>query len=78
MDAYINLGNALKEQGKLIEAAENYEKALKREPNFVLAYNNLGLVLRKQGKLTEAIKAYNKALSLDPIIKKRVKIFWSY
>ena len=66
MDAYINLGNALKEQGKLIEAVETYEKALEREPNLVLAYNNLGVLLREQGKLTEAFEAYNMALSLDP------------
>ena len=65
-DAYYNMGNALKEQGKLEEAIEAYNKALSLKPDYVDAYYNMGIALQKQSKLKEAIEAYNKALSFKP------------
>ena len=60
------MGNVLKDQGKLEEAIEAYNKALSLEPGYADTYNNMGIVLKDQGKLEEAIEAYNKALSLKP------------
>ena len=65
-EAYINLGSALKEQGKLEEAIEAYNKALAIKPDNAEAYNNMGVTLQEQGKLEEAIEAYNKALAIKP------------
>ena len=65
-EAYINLGSALKEQGKLEEAIEAYNKALAIKPGHAEAYYNMGITLQEQGKLEEAIEAYNKALAIKP------------
>jgi protein O-GlcNAc transferase len=61
-----NLGNALKAQGKLQEAAASYAGALVHKPNHVGALFNLGLVLQMQGKLEEAVASYQRALSYKP------------
>jgi protein O-GlcNAc transferase len=61
-----NLGNALKVQGKLQEAAAAYAGALALNPNHVGALFNLGLVLQTQDKWEEAAAAYRRALSLKP------------
>ena len=60
------MGDALKEQGKLEEAIEAYNKALAIKPDYAEAYNNMGITLKDQGKLEEAIEAYNKALAIKP------------
>ena len=60
------MGIALKEQGKLEEAIEAYNKALAIKPDYAEAYNNMGNTLQEQGKLEEAIEAYNKALAIKP------------
>ena len=57
------MGNALKDQGKLDEAIEAYNKALAIKPDNADAYNNMGNALQEQGKLEEAIEAYNKGTS---------------
>jgi Tfp pilus assembly protein PilF len=66
VDAYNNMGNTLKEQGKLEEAIEAYNKALSIKPDYVDAYFNMGNALQDQGKPEEAIEAYNTALSIKP------------
>ncbi|MDJ1170142.1 tetratricopeptide repeat protein [Roseofilum sp. BLCC_M154] len=64
--AYYNLGIALKNQGKLMEAVESYRRALELNPQYAIAYNNLGIVLYDQGKLMEAVESYRQALELNP------------
>ena len=64
------MGNALKDQGKLEEAIEAYNKALAIKPDYAEAYNNMGIALKDQGKLEEAIEAYNKALASSLIMLK--------
>ena len=61
-----NLGNALKAQGKLQEAAASYAAALADHPNHVGALFNLGLVLQTQGNLEQAAASYRRALSHKP------------
>ena len=48
-----NLGNALKDQGKLAEAVASYQRALALKPDYAKAHSNLGIALTDQGKLAE-------------------------
>jgi tetratricopeptide (TPR) repeat protein len=66
VDAYYNLGFALREQGDLEEAIKNFNKVISLNPNYVDAYNNMAATLEKQGKLEEALKAYKKAVAIKP------------
>ena len=65
-EAHNNLGNSLKEQGKLDEAVACYRRALELKPNYAEAHNNLGAALQDRGKLGEAVACYRRALELRP------------
>jgi tetratricopeptide (TPR) repeat protein len=45
VDAHNNLANALRQQGRIEEAIQEYEAALKYRPQFRLAQNNLAWIL---------------------------------
>ena len=65
-EAHINLGVALRDQGKLDEAIAEYREALRLKPDHAEAHSNLGLALSDQGKLDEAIAEYREAIRLKP------------
>jgi len=65
-DAYNNLGQRLQEQGKYLEAIEEFKKALAINPNFPGALNNLGVCYGKLQRYDEAEAALKKAISLSP------------
>lgn len=65
-EAHNNLGNMLKREGKLDEAAASYRRALALNPDYADAYNNLGTVLQVQGQLDQAVLAYQRALTIKP------------
>jgi tetratricopeptide (TPR) repeat protein len=50
-----NLGNILKDLGKLKEAELSYRKAIKINPDFADAHLNLGILLRNIGKIKELL-----------------------
>ena len=52
--------------GKVPEAAEHFEQALRSKPNYVEAHFNLGLALEKMGRRPEAIEQYHQVLKLRP------------
>ena len=64
--AHNNLGNALKNQGKIEEAIAHFNKALQINPGYAKAHNNLGTALASQGKTAEAIKQFGIALYINP------------
>ena len=66
VEAHINLGAALKEQGKLKEATKAYNNALTIKPDCPEVHSNIGIALKDQGKLEDAIASYNKAIAIKP------------
>lgn len=64
--SYKEYGNLLSELKRYPAATEQYEKALKLDPNNVKAYSNWGRVLQEQKKYDEAIEKYDKAIKIDP------------
>jgi len=64
--ALSNKGIALLELGENDKAIEEYDKAIKIDPNNVVIYSNKGIALKNLGKYEEAIQEYDKALAIDP------------
>ncbi len=64
-DAYNQLGEVYRMQGRLQEADEAFSKAIELDPKFSEALANKGTVLRDQGKLNEAVDHYRRAINLN-------------
>lgn len=65
-DAHSNLGNALREMGKLDEAECSYRKAIAINPGFAMAQYNLGAVLMSRSHHSEAESCFRRALVANP------------
>jgi tetratricopeptide (TPR) repeat protein len=65
-DAHINLGVALTKLNRFQEGIEEFEQALKIDPNSEKAYDDLGVTFFHLGRNGDAIKNYEKALKKDP------------
>jgi tetratricopeptide (TPR) repeat protein len=61
-----NLGNALAAQGRFEEAMEQFQRALKIDPNDADAVYNLGNALAQQGNFEVAGKQLQHALEINP------------
>ncbi len=57
-------GVKLESEGKLEEAVEHYQKAIKKAPNFAVAHNNLGSVLLSKSQFVEAQKEFETSIRL--------------
>jgi protein O-GlcNAc transferase len=70
-EAWLNLGNALKNQsnipGKLGEAEGVFRHALTLDPGYVTALFNLGNVMNNQWRLPESLDYYKQAVERDPL-----------
>jgi len=64
--AYFNRGNAKAALGAYAAAIEDYDEALRIDPNFKAAYNNRGSAKYKLGAYAAAIEDYDEALRIDP------------
>ncbi|MDB3914351.1 tetratricopeptide repeat protein [Alphaproteobacteria bacterium] len=62
--AHYNLGNTLKEIGRLDEALASYTQAIALKPDYAKAHYNLGNTLKEIGRLDEALASYNQAIAL--------------
>jgi tetratricopeptide (TPR) repeat protein len=76
-DPYLNLGNALKDQGKIDEAIAEYREAVRRQPDSPQGYNNLAWLLatsgdRKWRQPADAVAMAMKAVELAP----KKSIYW--
>lgn len=63
---YYNLGSALAMQGRLAEAVESYQQALKVQPDYSMPHYSLGRIFAEQGKLDQATFHYQEAVKIDP------------
>jgi lipoprotein NlpI len=53
-------------KGHMDQAVEDFDQALKLNPNFTLAYLNQGIAYYEKGNLDRAFSDYNIAIELDP------------
>lgn len=60
----LNLGAALAESGRLVEASSAYRQAIQLRPDSVRAYHKLGLVLWRRGELTQALRVWVRGYGL--------------
>ena len=64
--AHSNLGNALRDLGRLDDAVASYRRALAIKPDYAEAHGNLGIVLQDLGRLDDAVASYRRALAIQP------------
>jgi tetratricopeptide (TPR) repeat protein len=69
--AYENMGQALRERGRLTEAKASYEKALTHAPRnspgyAAVIHNSIGMVLTRDGKISEALGHFEDAVRVNP------------
>ncbi|KAL6559166.1 hypothetical protein OROHE_006535 [Orobanche hederae] len=71
--ALTHCGILCKDEGRLVEAAEMYQKALKADPSFKLAaeclavvLTDLGTSLKLAGNSQEGLQKYYEAITIDP------------
>jgi tetratricopeptide (TPR) repeat protein len=60
------LANALQDQGKLDEAAQEWHQVLAINPNYFIAHYSLGVILESRGLTEEALKEYRLSLAIQP------------
>jgi len=66
VEALSNLGNLQLKSGRVQQAIESYESALRIAPNNVVAHTNLGIAFFTVGRVPEAIAQYEAALRIMP------------
>jgi tetratricopeptide (TPR) repeat protein len=63
--AHNNLGGVLSAEGKLDEAAAEFQSALVLKPTDSSAHSNLGVIYARQHRYDDAIAQYHAALSVE-------------
>lgn len=71
--AWLALGHARVQLGRLAAAAEAYESAIACEPDAADAYFNLGVVRRRLEDLPRAARAFHAAWLRDPLMSNAAK-----
>jgi Flp pilus assembly protein TadD len=66
VDAHIDLGSALFENGDLQQAKAHYLEASRLEPKLAQPHNYLGKVFMREGNISQAIGQFEEALRLHP------------
>ena len=66
VDAHVNLGRLLHEDGAPAAAEQHYRTALELDPHHDTAAFNLGVAHEDHGRLRDALVAYERAVGLNP------------
>ena len=64
--AHSNLGVALAQLGRMPEATEHLQQALRLKPDYAEAHCNLGTVFLREGKVSDAVGEFEQALRIAP------------
>lgn len=64
--AHLNLGKALRENGRIEESVEQFCQALSINSTYPAAHNNLGVALYELGRLDKGAGHLEEAIRLDP------------
>ncbi len=62
----IDEGNILEDEGRLAEALQRYDEAIRLAPKIARGHLNRGNALSSMGNIKEGIKAFDTAIKLDP------------
>jgi tetratricopeptide (TPR) repeat protein len=63
---HVNMGAFYESQGRLEDAAREFQTAIRLKPSSADAHNDLGLVYGKQGRFKEAMGEFQTAIKLMP------------
>ena len=63
------LGSLLAKEGKLDQAVEHYQRALRINPHYAEAHFFLGNAFDQQGHLDQAVAEYNRSLGFKPMLE---------
>jgi tetratricopeptide (TPR) repeat protein len=66
VETRLNLGLILADRGRIPEAIDQYEEALRLRPAFAEAHNALGLALVRDGRVPEALEHFAEASRIKP------------
>jgi tetratricopeptide (TPR) repeat protein len=61
-----SFGLVLFNDGKIEEATDHYNKAIRITPDYADAYNNRGIAFKSLGNYRQAIEDYNRAIKIKP------------
>jgi tetratricopeptide (TPR) repeat protein len=61
-----SMANALRQEGRIPEAIEQFREASALDPDASAPLNNLGAILMQSGHYPEALAAYENAVRIDP------------
>ena len=60
------LGDAMARAGRVPEAIQFFEKALRLKPDFADAHCDLGIALEREGRTQEAVEHFEQAVKINP------------
>jgi len=64
--AHNNLGLALFNEGKIMEAIDQYNKAIKMKPDYVYSYPNRGIAYARLGQYQRAMEDFDETILRNP------------
>ena len=64
--AFNNRGTAYNDKGQYDRAIQDFDQAIRLDPNYALAFNNRGIAYDDKGQYDRAIQDYDQAIKLDP------------
>ncbi|MEM6806265.1 MAG: tetratricopeptide repeat protein, partial [Bacteroidota bacterium] len=65
-EAWYHKGEATSQEGKYLEAIEDYSMVLKLDRNYFMAYQQRGVARRKLGQLAVAVKDFENSIGVKP------------